>query len=82
MLLANKVGGNHVLVDLAEANAPVVGLEVRAAASRAREDSVEGSVLGVREASGPGEVKVAADRVQGVKEVSDPVEVLVVKVAE
>jgi hypothetical protein len=63
MLLANKVGGSHVLVDLEEVNVPVVGKEVRAAANRAREDSVEGSVLAVKEVSGPGEVRVVANRV-------------------
>ena len=51
MLLA-KAEGNHV-PDLAEANVPVVGLEVRATANRAREVLVAGSVLVVKRVPGP-----------------------------
>ena len=89
MLLA-KVEGNHVLVDLAEANAPVVGLEVRAAANRAREDLEVDSNLVGKEVSGPREVRVEANRVLEVlvggsdlvdREVPGPVAVLVGKVA-
>ena len=87
MLLA-KAEGNHV-PDLAEANVPVVGLEVRATANRAREVLVAGSVLVGKEVSGPAAVRVAANRVPEDlvvgsvlmdREVSGPVAVLVGKV--
>ena len=90
MLLANKVGGSHVLVDLEEVNVPVVGKEVRAAANRAREDLVAGSVLVGKEVSGPAAVRVAANRAREVlvagsvlvvKRVPGPVAVLVGKAA-